>query len=443
MIKIPPYAKKALDILNENGYSAYIVGGCVRDMLLGTVPCDYDITTNALPEQIKSIFNQYHVIETGIKHGTITVVIDKKPLEITTYRIDGEYKDNRRPESVIFTDNVNYDLARRDFTINAMAYNQKSGLVDIFGGKDDLSRKLIRCVGDATTRFKEDALRILRALRFASVLCFDIDKSTSISIHENKALLKNIAAERIQAEFFKLICGKNAARIINEYKDVIAVFAPKIESIFDFEQHSKYHIYDVWEHSICTLSHTEPKLTLRLAALFHDIGKSDCFTIDENGAGHFYSHAKFSTDHTRDILNALKCDNATKNNVLKLISYHDAVLCDSKKSIKKWLSKLGEELFFDLISLQKADTLAHNPNHIGKRIEQLDKIKNLTDEVILEGECFSLKDLAVNGHDMISVGIKGEKIGHTLKELLSLVIDSKIENKKKALIEMAKKLNNI
>ena len=442
LIKIPSYAKIILDTLEKKGYGAYIVGGCVRDNLLGRGASDYDITTNALPHQVCEIFKNYHVIETGLKHGTVTVVIEKIPIEITTYRIDGKYKDNRRPECVSFTKNIEEDLSRRDFTINTMAYNEKVGIVDCFGGQGDLKEKIIRCVGDADTRFKEDALRILRALRFASVLGFEIEEKTKISIHKNKELLKNIAKERICAEFFKLICGKNADKVIDEYKDVIAVFIPQIEGVFDFEQHSKYHIYDVWRHSICTLSHTKPKLHLRLAALFHDIGKKDCFSLDENGEGHFYSHAKKSIKHARDILNSLRCDNATKHNVLKLIEYHDAQICETKKSIKKWLGRLGEELFFDLICLQKADTLAHAKPYIAPRVSALDKIEALAKEVLDEGECFSLKHLCVDGHDMLSLGFKGKDIGNTLDELLQLVIDGKIENDRNALVEKAKTIKN-
>jgi len=438
LIKIPSYAKTILDTLQKNGYDAYIVGGCVRDNMLGRGASDYDITTNALPHQVYEVFKAYHVIDTGIKHGTVTVVIEKMPVEITTYRIDGEYKDNRRPECVSFTKNIEDDLARRDFTINAMAYNEKRGLVDCFGAQSDLKGKIIRCVGDADTRFTEDALRILRALRFASVLGFEIEEKTKISIHKNKELLKNIAKERICIEFFKLICGKNADKIIDEYKDVIAVFIPQIEAMFGFEQHSKYHIYDVWQHSVCALSHTKPKLCLRLAALFHDIGKKDCFTLDENGEGHFYSHAKKSAEHTRDILNLLRCDNATKHDVLKLIEYHDAQICETKKSIKKWLGRLDEELFFDLICLQKADTLAHAKSYIEDRLSALDKIEVLAKEVIDEGECFSLKHLAVDGHDMLSLGFEGKQIGNVLDRLLTLVIEGKIENDTNALIAKAK-----
>lgn len=440
MIFIPPYARKAIDILTNAGYDAYIVGGCVRDALLGKDANDYDITTNALPQNTAEVFSSYHVIDTGIKHGTVTVVIDKMPIEITTFRIDGEYKDNRRPENVEFTANIQDDLARRDFTINAMAYSPEKGIVDCYNGRDDLKSKIIRCVGDADTRFNEDALRILRALRFASVLGFDIHAETKKSIHKNSSLLKNIASERIQAEFFKLVCGENAAKIVSEYKDVLAVFMPQISKMFGFEQRNKYHNLDVWNHSLKAFSYTEQKLCLRLAALFHDIGKPDSYTVDENGCGHFYSHAKTSISLTRDILNSLKCDNATKHRVIVLIENHDNIIHPTKKNIKKMLGKLDKEVFFELMELQKADSYAHAEPYDSERISYIDEIISLAKEIINEGECFSTKMLAVDGHDMISIGLSSTRIGKMLSTLLDLVISGKVENEKNTLIETAKKI---
>ena len=443
MIKIPSYAQTAIDILEKNGYSAHIVGGCVRDSLLGIDASDYDITTDALPSQVSKVFSAYHIIETGIKHGTVSVVIEKNPIEITTYRIDGAYKDNRRPEKVEFTDKLVDDLSRRDFTINAMAYNEKSGIIDYYNGKSDLCKKIIRCVGDADTRFNEDALRILRALRFASVLGFEIENEAKKSIHKNKSLLKNIAAERIQIEFFKLICGVNASKIVDEYKDVIAVFVPQIGAMFDFCQHSKYHIYDVWKHCVSTMENVEPELVLRLAALFHDIGKPQTFSLDDEQCGHFYAHAKKSVELVDDILNSLKCTGETKRSVLQLVKYHDARLCETKKSVKKWLGKIGVDLFFDLIQLQMADTRAHASEFVDKRIAQLSNIKSLADEVIFDGECFSKKDLAINGNDILNLGFVGKEIGNMLDVLLELVIEGEIENEKNVLLDKAKSLKNM
>ncbi len=440
MINVASYAKTAIDMLTAAGYEAYIVGGCVRDSLMGRAANDYDITTNALPQKTAEVFSSYHVIDTGLKHGTLTVVIDKTPIEITTYRIDGEYKDNRRPESVSFTGKIEEDLARRDFTINAMAYSPTGGLVDCFGGQNDLAKKIIRCVGEADRRFNEDALRILRAMRFAAVLGFEIEEETKKSILKNRELLKNIAAERIQTEFFKLICGKDAEKIIDEYRDVLAVFMPQITPMFGFEQKNKYHRFDVWQHSLYALKCTESCLTLRLAALFHDIGKPDSFTKDENGCGHFYSHAKFSIEHTRNILNALKCDNATKHRVLTLIEHHDAFIHTTKKSVKKWLGRLGEDVFFELMDLQAADTYAHAEQFTDERIKQIASIRTIAREIIDEGECFSLRDLATDGKDMMALGFVSKQIGQVLNTLLEMVINGELANDKDVLMKKASEI---
>lgn len=438
MLQIPSYAQTAIETLEQVGYTAYIVGGCVRDALLGKEPNDFDITTSAQPNEVAEIFAKYHVIDTGLKHGTLTVVIEKVPVEITTYRIDGEYTDNRHPASVRFTDKIEDDLARRDFTVNAMAYSDKRGLVDCFGGMCDLENGIIRCVGNADARFGEDALRILRALRFAATLGFEIESETKQSIIKNRFLLKNIAAERIQAEFFKLICGKSAVSIIDEYRDVFAVFMPQIEAMFGFEQNNKHHCCDVWEHSLCALSHTDAVLTLRLAALFHDIGKPDVYSVGADGEGHFYAHPKKSVEHTRDILNALKCDNATKRRVLTLIEYHDAMINPNKKSVKKWLSKLGEDMLFELTALQAADSYAHAEEYVAPRINQIEEIRRIMREVIAEGECFSLKELAVNGSDMAEIGFVSRQIGNVLKVLLEAVISGEEINDRQRLMNRAR-----
>lgn len=443
MFTIPSYAQTVLAVLEKNGFEAYIVGGCVRDSLLALAPADYDITTNALPEQVLAAFSGYHTIETGLKHGTVTVVIEKSPVEITTYRIDGDYSDNRRPDSVTYTADIKDDLSRRDFTINAMAYNDVTGLVDCFGGSSDLANRLVRCVGDADIRFSEDALRILRALRFAAVLGFDIEKETEKSIHKNRLLLKNIASERIFSEFSKLICAEEPARIIDQFRDVFAVFMPEIAPMFGFEQHSKYHDSDVWHHSLRALSAVFQKsFPLRLAALLHDIGKPCCFEEDESGEGHFYGHAEQSEAITRNILNRLRCDNASKNAVLMLISYHDASIAPSKKSIKRFLGKLGEDLFFDLIELKKADSAAHAAPYTTVRIEALERVRCLAREVLDEGSCFKLKDLSIDGHDIMSLGLKGTQIGAALKYLLEMVIEGTLKNEKDALVCAAREWIN-
>lgn len=439
MMYLPPYARTALSVLEQNGYEAYIVGGCVRDSLLGLTPFDYDITTNALPQQVLAAFCAFHTIETGIKHGTVTVLINNQPVEITTFRIDGDYRDNRRPEHVTFTANLEGDLARRDFTVNAMAYREQTGLVDLFGGQADLKNKCIRCVGVPDVRFGEDALRIMRALRFAAVLGFGIEQNTAQSIHKNRLLLQNIASERIQAELFKLLCAAAAEHVLDAYRDVLAVFMPEIVPMFGFDQHSKYHDSDVWEHSLRAFAAIkEKKLPLRLAALLHDVGKPASFTQDEDGTGHFYGHAKQSVSLARGLLNRLRCDNATKQTVLTLIEYHDTQLAPTPKSVKRWLGRLGSELFFDLIRLQEADSAAHAAPYVTERLDALGQIRAMAQEALDEGACFSLRDLAVGGHDMLALGLRGPKIGAALQYLLGLVIEGSIENEKNALLRAAR-----
>lgn len=439
---LPPYVQTALHILAQHGYEAYIVGGCVRDSLLGKTPADYDITTNALPQQVLAAFGGFHTIETGLQHGTVTVVLEKIPVEITTYRIDGDYIDNRHPEQVTFTAKLQDDLARRDFTVNALAYHPKTGLVDWFGGVEDLQSGRIRCVGEPDRRFGEDALRIMRALRFSSVLGFEIETETERSIHKNRALLTQIAMERIQSEFFKLLCGAAPTPLLDAYRDVIAIFMPEIAPMFGFDQHSKYHDSDVWGHSLRAFAAIEEQsLPLRLAALLHDVGKPDCFTLDEAGNGHFYGHTKQSEALARRILNRLRCDNATKHAVLTLVQYHDAQIAASKKSVKRWLGRLGEPMFFDLLALQAADASAHAAPYVKPRLQALAEIRAIAHAVLEEGACFSLRDLAVNGSDMIQLGLEGVQIGKTLRLLLDSVIDGALINEKQTLINFVKTRN--
>ncbi|MBQ3562784.1 MAG: tRNA nucleotidyltransferase, partial [Clostridia bacterium] len=290
MFNLPHQVDFALNKLIAAGYEAFIVGGCIRDILRQKAPSDYDITTSAEPEQTKAVFEGEKIIETGLKHGTVTLLKDGMPLEITTYRIDGAYADNRRPTSVQFTKSLTEDLARRDFTINAMAFSKKTGIVDPFGGEADLQNKIIRSVGDADRRFNEDALRLMRAIRFASVLGFKIEEKTKISIFKNKNLLKNISSERIAAELVKLLCGKNAKQIIIDYFEVLEVILPEISQMKNFNQNNPHHIYPLLEHTAIAVENTPAEPPLRLAMLLHDCGKPDALTIDERGVSHFYGH---------------------------------------------------------------------------------------------------------------------------------------------------------
>ncbi len=436
---IPEHIIKAIDLLNHTGYEAYLVGGCVRDAILGVSPKDYDITTSALPEQTKEVFREYHVIETGIRHGTVTVVIDHSPIEITTYRVDQKYLDHRHPESVVFTSSLKEDLARRDFTINAMAYHPQTGIIDLYDGKKDLKTCTIRGVGDPETRFNEDALRILRALRFASRYDSPIDESTEKAMRKCSMLLREISAERIASELNEILCGKGIRRILTEETDILGVPIPELLPMKGFDQNNPHHIYDVLTHTAVAVESIPPEKVLRLSALFHDIGKPLSYSVDENGVGHFYGHAKKSETIAAKILKRLKYDNETTDSVLTLVKYHDLHLEENEKSIKRLLRKIGPEMFDKLILLYRADNLAQAPA-FRYRQEGFDRLSTLAEKVLSEEQCFSLKDLAVNGSDLIRMGYKpGPKIGTVLDKLLTKVIDGKLNNEKDVLVEFIKK----
>ncbi|HAS91784.1 MAG TPA: CCA tRNA nucleotidyltransferase [Clostridiales bacterium] len=387
LIKMPKEVETALNILHVNGFEAYIVGGCVRDSIMGKVPSDWDVATSAKPEEILLCFSQYRTIETGIKHGTITVIINKMQIEITTYRIDGEYSDNRRPDNVLFTDKIEFDLKRRDFTINAIAYN-KNGVIDLFGGLDDIKNKIVKCVGNSDERFNEDGLRILRALRFASVLNFDIDENTSCSIYRNKNLLNNISKERINIELNKLLMGSNFQNILLEYRDVIEVFLPEIRDLTKekFEQRLK---------AMKELN----SLVLRLTVLLYEIDSPD------------------------KILMNLKYDNKTVKTVKLLAENIDEKIYPDRVNIKRWLNKINHVNLKYLINIKKA--------LFDYEYEELAKSEVIMKEIIETNQCYSLKTLAINGHDLIDSGMpKGKNIGIVLNDVLNKVIEGKLENKK-------------
>lgn len=418
------------------------MGGCVRDSILGKIPNDWDITTNALPEQVLKCFSNYKIIATGLKHGTVTIIIDNEHFEVTTFRIDGKYTDNRRPDNVEFTGNLKDDLSRRDFTINAMAYNTKTGLVDFFGCKHDIENKIISCVGEPDTRFNEDSLRILRALRFASVLGFKIDSKTTQSIHKNKYLLKNIAVERISSELNKLLLGYNAKQILYNFSDVLIEFIPEIQLMIGFNQNNPHHNLDVWEHTIEAVSQSPYNIILRLSMLFHDIAKPLCYTEDEEHIGHFYGHAFKSSDMASIILKRLKYDNYTITTVKELIFYHDTNTKPKKRTIKRLLNKIGEERFKQLIEIKRADIKAHNPKYINDLDNTYSTI-DLLNEIIKQQQCFHLKDLKINGKDLIDIGIpKGIQVGVILNKLMDMIIDDDIENDRDKLLNMALEIYN-
>lgn len=430
MIKIPlpEDVLLILHILEKNGFEAWTVGGCVRDSLLGKTPKDWDITTNAIPEQVKICFQNYPILETGLKHGTVTILIQKKPYEITTYRIDGAYLNHRKPEQVYYTPNLKEDLSRRDFTINAMAYHPQNGLVDYFGGACDLSRQIIRCVGNPEKRFEEDALRILRALRFCAVLGFSFDRDTEHALIKKRELLRWVAPERKRNELLSLLCGDFTFDVITRFPSVLEELIPGFCEMDGFKQHNPHHIYSVLTHTAKAVS-CAPKLPLiRLVMLLHDIGKPACFSIDQQGIGHFYGHAHKSETSAQNILSALKFDNTTKEEACLLIRYHDTPIEPSPKSVRRWLNRLGPKLFFSLIQVKTADTLALAPKY-HNRTEVLVRLGRMAEEIIRENSCFSLRQLQISGNDLIALGIpQGKRIGQILSSLLDAVMEEKCRN---------------
>lgn len=423
--------------LEEKGFEAFAVGGCVRDYLMGSPINDYDITTNATTDEIKAVFSDCKTVDTGIKHGTVTVLIDGSPFEITTYRLETTYSDNRHPDKVIFTKSLKDDLSRRDFTVNSMAYCPRAGLVDLYGGREDAEKKIIRCVGNPTKRFEEDSLRILRGIRFASTLGFTVEKETKKAMLDCRGLIKNISRERIFTELSKLLCGRNVRAVLTEFSDILGEFIPEINAMKGFEQHNFHHIYDVLTHTAVVVENTPPLLHLRLAALFHDIGKPFCFSLDETGTGHFYSHASKSALIAERCLDELRCDNKTKDAVIRLVKLHDTPIEESERIIKRRLNSMGGELFSDLIKLKRADTAGLAPE-FAERNKHFDCLEAMAREILEKEECFSLKHLAVNGNDMKALGFEGREIGEKLELLLEAVIDGKVENEKGELMAYLK-----
>lgn len=438
IVQIPPQVDDILQILTQNGYDACVVGGCVRDSLLGKRPADWDVATSALPEETMRLLRNFSILKTGLKHGTVTVLSGSMPVEVTTYRIDGTYSDGRRPDAVSFTRLLRKDLSRRDFTVNALAFRRTGELVDEFGGRQDLSLKLIRCVGKPDQRFREDGLRILRALRFASALDFTIEPGTASSLVKNRSMLDGIARERVSAEFTKLLCGPGAERILRDYREVIAQFVPEIRPSFDFEQNNPHHIYDVWEHTLKSIASVDPDPVLRLTMFFHDLGKPFCYSKDAEGIGHFYGHAEISADLAAQILKRLRYSRKRSSAVTALVRNHDLSLPDSEKILRRRLNQIGEENLRRLLKIRAADTLAKSPDD-RSRLSQLNRTAALLNHILSEKQCFSLRDLAVRGGDLMAAGIpEGGEIGRTLDMLLRAVIDGDCPNERSALLNYVK-----
>lgn len=433
-IQLPPPVERAIQRLNAAGYEAYAVGGCVRDSLLCRVPDDWDITTSAAPEQTKAVFDGLPVIETGIQHGTVTVIFGGQPLEITTYRIDGSYSDSRHPDAVRFTRSLQEDLARRDFTVNALAYHPDTGIVDYFGGIEDLQRKIIRCVGEPDKRFTEDALRVMRGIRFSSQLSFSIESVTEASLRKHAPLLQKIAVERLRTELVKLLCGEHVKSVLLHFPDVLGQIIPEILPMVGFKQQTPYHIYDIYEHTAHSIAAVKNIPVLRLTMLLHDIGKPSRFTVDDKGQGHFKGHGQVSVAMSEKILPRLRFDKRTAERVLTLVKYHDVDLEPREALIKRWLNRLTPEGFFQLMEVKLADNAAQNPLY--DRSVSYREIIQMGQDILNRKECFSLSALAVNGDDLIQMGIPaGKGIGEALQFLLQAVIDEKCENSRELLLE--------
>ena len=438
---MPKNVDIAINLLQSAGFEAYAVGGCVRDSLLGKTPNDWDITTSAKPEDMKSVFADFHCIDTGIKHGTVTVVIDGEPLEITTFRLDGEYEDNRHPKSVTFTSNLGADLGRRDFTVNAMAYSKKTGTVDLFGGQNDLKNGIIRCVGDPDRRFNEDALRILRALRFASALDFEIEEKTAQSLLKNRALLGNISEERIAKELLKLVCGKGAKRILTDFAPVLFEILPELQPMYKNSHDNPHHCYDIYEHTLIAVESIDPEPTLRFAMLLHDCGKPAVKKFDENGVAHFYGHQRISAEISAQILARLKVSNKFRDEILFLVSNHDRwELYENTEKMPRYLSKFGLDGVLNLLKVMRADVLAQSPEY-RYRLDQIADAEEIAKNLAAQKSCLSLSELQINGRTLMDIGIpQGRKLGAVLAQLLDEVIDGVTKNTQEALTTRAREI---
>ena len=433
-IQLPEKVKVMIQTLEAAGYEAYAVGGCVRDSVLGRIPADWDITTSALPEQVKELFHR--TIDTGIEHGTVTVMMDKEGFEVTTYRVDGEYRDHRHPEQVNFTGELKEDLRRRDFTINAMAYNDRCGMVDAFGGIEDLKHGVIRCVGVARERFEEDALRILRAVRFAAQLGFEIEKETADAARALAGNLKYISAERIQTELVKLLVSPHPEMLRTAYElGITRVVLPEFDVMMETPQHHPHHMYSVGEHTLKALEFTDPEKVLRLSVLFHDFGKPQTRTTVD-GVDHFHGHANVSAQETVRIMRRLKFDNATMDQVKRIVLYHDARPQPDERQIRRLLHRAGEDIFPGLFQVMGADILAQSEYRKMEKLVNLERVHQVYDEILKRKDCISLKNLQVTGKDLIAAGMKpGKKIGEILNQMLEDVLETPEHNEREYLLK--------
>ncbi len=443
-IKMPGKVNKIIGVLQEAGFEAYAVGGCIRDSLLGRTPNDWDITTSAKPMEVKALFS--HTIDTGIQHGTVTILLDREGFEVTTYRIDGEYEDGRHPKEVSFTGSLEEDLKRRDFTINALAYNETAGLIDIFEGQRDLKDGIIRCVGNAEERFTEDALRMLRAIRFSAQLGYRIEENTLAAIHKLAGNLEKISAERIQTELLKLMVSPHPDYLRTAYEcGVTKVFFPEFDLAMETPQNHPHHCYNVGEHILHSLIEVPADKVLRLTMLLHDIAKPQCLTVDEKGITHFYGHEEMGAEMSRVILRRLRMDNDTTDKVCRLVRFHDYGngVAPDRRIVRRAVNKIGEDLFDDFILVKKADLLAQSMYLREEKLSNLAAWDACYREIREAEECVSLRTLAVNGRDLIAAGLQpGRELGDILKQLLDEVLETPEKNEKDYLVSRAKELSH-
>jgi len=438
MMQLPDTVTKAIKDIEAAGFTAYLVGGCLRDMIMGRPVHDWDIASSARPDDVKRVFPGARVIETGARHGSLTLIVSGQPLEVTSFRRDGNYLDHRHPAQVQYVRTIEEDLARRDFTVNALAYNPSTGYIDPFGGRMDINNKVIRCVGDPDARLKEDALRIMRALRFAAVLGFTLEAGLSTSLHGNKGLLRAVSAERLSAELVRLLVGEHVFGVLMDYADVLGVLIPEIDQTVGFDQKSRFHQYDVWEHTARAVAAAKPDPVIRLALLLHDLGKPAKFFLDDSGRGHFYGHDILGMEIAQKRLKELRFPNSMIEDVSGAIRYHQIKL--KEENTRKWLSRLGEDMLRLIIEVCRGDMIAHSDEVKEEILGNLHASERKLDELIAEQQCFKLSDLAINGTDLMGIGIQeGKEIGRVLAYLLQEVVEGSVENTPEDLLNAAEK----
>lgn len=440
-MELPFQIHEVIDRLETAGYSAFVVGGCVRDYLMGITPHDFDITTSALPNETERTFADCRVIETGIKHGTVTVLYKGISIEITTFRMDGNYSDGRHPDSVSFSRNIKDDLSRRDFTMNGIAYNPKLGFADPFGGEEDINAGVIRCIGDPDKRFSEDALRVLRALRFSATLGFAIEPQTARAIESHKKHLHKVSSERIFAELKRLLCGKDVKRVLLDFSGVFAEIIPPFGAEIGYDQGSRYHNSTLYEHTARAVEAAPPTVEMRLAMLFHDLGKPACRSVGEDGECHYYGHGEVSARLSEEILRELKCDNALRGRVTEIVRYHDIPVDTSRRYIKRQLAKHGSDVFLDIMNAHIADDSA-KCDFCRERIPKVRKALEIAAEISAQQPCLSVQTLAVSGNDLKGIVPPSPLMGEILAKLFSEVVDEKLPNEKAPLLKRAAELKN-